>query len=348
MGCPAPTWANDLKHIFWIAPLLAGLLLAWAIARSPAGQWPQMPAFTQPEVDSDLHGLTEKFASRASASLAGQVVDTSGGPIADAVVVARSGEQAQWTRSDEQGRFVLHSLPPGKAQVSAWLLGKLPAGLEVQLPSQDLSVVLAESEYQAGSAMPSSKSRALTGRVESCTRDGSLGARHEVLLIPRAPVNELQSAVLATTMTSEAGEFQFDKLALGSYQVVVLPEWARGGSWPDLTAPAAQFLECSELEPSTLTIPLACGSVLASLADEEGEPVEGALIVIRPAGAPGKVWPTTSTGPDGRFEFRELPAGKYELDLRAGEGSILALPVEIFAGEVSQPDLPAIVVRKRS
>ena len=345
---PAAPPDIDLRHIFWIAPLLAGLLLAWAIALSPAGQRPQMPAFTQPEADPDLRDLTEKFSSRANATLSGQVVDTSGNPISDAVVVARSQEQAQWTRSDAHGRFELASLPAGKAQVSAWRLGKLPGGLEVEVPKADLSLVLAESEYGVGPTLPTSKNRTLGGRVEGCAVDGMLGLRHEVLLIPRAPAHEIQMAVLANAMTSETGQFQFPELALGSYTVVVLPEWARGGSWPDLTAPGAQRLEHTELEPTALTIPLACGSVLARLVDEQGEPVEGALIVIRPTSAPGRVWPPTSTGPDGRFEFRELPAGKYELDLRAGEGAILALPVEVAAGEVSQPDLPAIVVRKRS
>ncbi len=338
-----------MRHIFWIAPLLAGLLLAWAVALAPASQRPPMPTYSQPEVDPDLRGLSEKLESRASAVLSGRLIDTSNRPVAEAIVAARTDIVVAWTRSDAEGRFSLQGLLPGKAKVSAWRLGSPPIGRELDVPQADIEVVLPEFEFAAGEPSPTLDESPLAGRVLGCIADSSelSGAPFEVLLVPRDPVDTLQSALLSSSATDAQGRFEFPHLLHGTYRVVVLPAWARGGSWPDLTAASSRELEHGPNSPPHLTIELACGSILAQLLDEEGVPVEGALVTMAPTDQPARVWPPTTTGPDGRFEFNALPSGDYQLDVRAGEGSISALRVRVEAGGTSTLDLPPILVRKR-
>jgi hypothetical protein len=264
----------------------------------------------------------------------------------DALVLVRSKSSAQWTRTDADGRFELTETPQEPLEVTAWLLGFATASRSVDGPLAELELRLLRPAVEPGSPLPPLAGAPLTGLVQACLPDQALPARHEVLLVPRDGPQSVQWAVLEATTTNTEGRFNFERVAFGTYDLQVLPEWARGGSWPDLTGEGPFWIEHLPGGTDAPLVPLACGAILARLLDDAEDPVEGALVLLHLEGAPGLLWPPTTTGPDGRFEFLEIPVGNYELEVRAGESTLLGVRTSVEAGRVTQPDLPPIAPRQ--
>jgi hypothetical protein len=273
-------------------------------------------------------------------------VDGEGRGLSDALVLARSESSAHWTRTGADGSFDLSDTPQGPLEVTAWLLGFATASRTVDGPQAELELRLARPAVEPGSPLPELAGAPLSGLVQACMPDQALPARHEVLLVPRDGPQSVQGAVLEATTTDTEGRFTFERVAFGTYDLQVLPDWARGGSWPDLTGEGPFWIEHLTGGTDSPPVPLACGAILARLFDDAEDPVEGALVLLHLEGAPGVLWPPTTTGPDGRFEFLELPVGNYELEVRAGESSLLGVRARVEAGRVTQPDLPPIAPRQ--
>lgn len=142
--------------------------------------------------------------------VAGRVVDATGGVIADARIVANSTaapEEELAVSSDEQGRFVLElSSGPARLTVSA----EAYAGVRqtVHAPARDLTLTLVPASGLRGVVLAEAGGQRLADvRVQLKSRD-------------RIP--ELQRS----TSSNAHGDFSFDELSSGQYEVSALdPRW---------------------------------------------------------------------------------------------------------------------------
>jgi hypothetical protein len=151
------------------------------------------------------------------------------------------------------------------------------------------------------------------------------------VLTPQSRPETLGAPLPRRIATDAAGTFQVPDLAHGSYGVRVLPHWARGGSWPDLTQKPASssgahdgsvLVHNAASSANELRIQLENGSISAVIRNTENAPVEAALVIVSRADDPSFVWPPISTAADGSFTARDLPAASYLVSVRAGGAAI--------------------------
>ncbi len=332
-----------MKRLTVLLPILvlAGLLIGFAAERL-GGPGASLPSFT-PSQPPDFERLE---ATGGLAVLQGRVVAATGEPVPDASVYLRSGGAPFWTHTDAEGRFELRGLAeePTDAQVLAW--GFPPTDFPVT-PGPDAVELELPPHQLPPPELPDLERATLTGKVHGAGSPWSDPEGYEVLFSPTSPPNVLQGPVERRVLTDRDGTFTAPDLALGEYRVEVLPSWARGGSWPALAA--ARTTELRHEAEGLLEIELDAGAVEGRLLGPppSPRPVEGALVLIADAADPRRVWPPAATDAEGRFRIRALPAGRYALSARAGEG-VLEIEVVVSAGEVSRPELPALRTRAGS
>lgn len=334
-----------MRRFTLLLPALVALalLIGWWKAHWNDGAV-DLPSFAPPQAPH----FEELHAPHGPESLHGHVVDIDGRVVAGVALYLRSGGVPMWETSDEEGRFAFEGLATGDVEVVVIAWGHPPRtqmltpGLEereiVLLPHNPPPAMLNDVEYAV-----------LGGRV-----DNPLGAAwsdpdgYEVVLVPRAPIEEFGGAVERRVRCDPRGFFLLEDVALGRFRAMVLPSWARGGSWPDLVAPEYAELEHTREVTESLVFALACGAIEASVRDTAGKPIEGAFVLLVDAAQTLHVWPPQTTDALGRFRFIDLPPGDYLLQLRAGESQVPDVKVTVRAGQVeSGLELPPLEVRKR-
>jgi len=326
-----------VKRITLLLPAAVALCFALGILLEWGGSDSDLPSFT-PARPPEFGVLA---APGGTASLHGRVLDPEGEPVADASVYLRSGDVPHWTYTDESGVFRLDQLAeePTTAAVLAW--GFPPSEFEVRASDRAVTLTLpARSDDVPG--LPNVERADLRGRV---VHPLGLERAYEVVLLPADPPDLLQGPVAVRTLTDELGRFEFPDLALGRYRTLVLPAWAEGGSWPDLVAPEAPLLE-HRRDDEPLDLPLAAGALTGRLRDPSDLPIEGALVLLSPAGDPRRVWPPALSGADGSFHVDDLPAGDYVIEMRAGQGVLTGTPVHVEAGRSAELPLATLRIRE--
>ena len=239
-----------------------------------------------------------------------------------------------WTLTDENGDFVLEGLLPGVYDAALLHPGREPTSVQVRVP-EELEVAWTLTELLPPlEELPLIERADLLGRLEpprGFTADAWPVAGYEVLLLPdKTP--RLSGAVVRRARTGADGAFRFEDLVAAAYRVQVLPPWARGGTWPILHQ-AFHIHEPTPPPDSRLRLVLTCGEVFGRLSDDEGHPIEGALVKIRSqAPGSGSIWPPVATDVDGSYRLRDLPAGTYSLRVRAG-GAAVDVELSLEAGE---------------
>lgn len=254
----------------------------------------------------------------------GTVLGANGGTVYDALVYLRADDTPWWTRTDEAGHFELDRLPLGPWKIFVIARGHVGQAFEVECPedaSQPIVITLQlDRELPEPPTLPTPENSTLKGRIEPSIVGGNL-AGFEVYLRPLAPLDEFGAPFPRRALTDEFGRFQIENVRHGEFQVVVLPPWAVGGSWPDLAAEESQKLTHPQPK-STYVVPLSTGAVSGRLTDLAGEFAEGALVLLERIDDPGRIWPPVTTGEDGAFRFDDLPLGDYQLRARAGAGEV--------------------------
>ncbi len=145
--------------------------------------------------------------------------------------------------------------------------------------------------------------------------------------LPSAAVPPATRHSGGTARTSAAGNFRMQPLAAGVGHALRL---AKPGFAPALA-------EIPPLDPARPAPPLRFvlrrgRTGFGRVVDRGEKPVAGARVVLRPAmtaatgatGAPAPGW--AATGPDGRFEIHDLPAGLYELVVEGRGYAPLTVP----------------------
>lgn len=323
-----------------LTALVLGALLGVLFARRWREPEPPRPPFATPRT----LGLPPLEAPAADATLSGRVVDEDGAPVAEATIVLRSGGVPLWTSTDGEGRFRLEGLvaEASDALVLAW--GWPPSRHRV-LPGADSATLVLPQRSPPPPALPDVARATLLGRVvPALPAPGDESSVYELVLTPLAAPELLGGAVPRRVPTSADGSFRIDDLALGRYRVAVLPEWAHGGSWPDLAGSPAE-IDHGEAS-AELRVDLAAGAIEARVSDTSGRAVEGALVLLEDAREPAQLWPPQASGPDGGFRFADLPPGDYTLSVRAGEGEMRGAEVRVESGRIARPELPALQTRR--
>jgi hypothetical protein len=332
-----------MKRLTVVLPILvlAGLLMGFLAERwgGPGGELPSFTPAQPPRFDSLV-------APGGRAALGGRVLAPSGEPVPDASLYLRSDGAPFWTFTDEQGHFELLGLAeePTDAVVLAW--GFPPTSFAV-LPGPEPVELELPPHPAPPPKLPGVERADLAGTVRGAGAVWSDPAGYEVVFSPVLPPEVLQGPVERRARTDAAGTFALEGLALGDYDVHVLPSWARGGTWPTLAAEWTAKLEHRGPDGLELELELEAGAVEGRLWDPSRQPIEGALVLLADADDPRRVWPPAATDAEGRFRIRALPPGRYVLAARAGEG-VLEVEVRVKAGEVSRPDLPALRTREGS
>ena len=276
--------------------------------RAPAGAWLEAKhsAYSpgRARVDASAQAsrrlelrLGEK-SEEEGATLAGQVLDPKGAPIASASVYARRRGRGRWgagfsAKSDPEGRFAIDGLPEGRYDLVATYPG-YAAGRADSIPSGTQSVVI---QLTAGA------------RVRGTVRDrnGSAPVVAFTISIQRA-----QGALERESLTSEAfmdarGQYEISGLPAGSYAAVA----AGYGYAPSREV---QFSISEALDEKTVDFELEKGGELVGTVVDakNGMPLPGAEVELEGQLSSNSSIPILSsaiTDAAGQFELRGLASG---------------------------------------
>lgn len=276
-----------------------------------------------------------------SASLRGRIVDERGAPVAELPVYARSGEIARWAYTDPNGRFELARLLDEELELLVLALGRPTQSFRLR-PGPDEQELRLGPERPAATYLPDLPRSDLAGSLARALEGSTAG--FEVLLEPLDPPNVLQGAVPVRAEVDGQGAFAFAQLAHARYRVRVLPAWAQGGSWPDLAAAESSVLEHDGTRPA-LSIELGDGALSGRVEHEDGSPLAGALVLLHPSGDEGRAFPAAASDALGAYRVGDLPAGSYEVEIRAGEDVKRFGAVEVERREVAALPAVRLVVR---
>lgn len=323
--------------------LIGGLLSRGsAIPRSRLGDFEPTSAPSLPPL-VDPTGAAGPASQARSDRLVLRLVDPAGNPVGAAALVVRSGASTLWAFSGEDGTATLEGLSAGKSRLA--VLAFPHPGLEVDIePGSALREIVLAPAPQTPARIPDIARSRFAGRLAWEDADSPLG--YELMLLPVDPASTLGGALPRSVTCDAKGQFSLAGLAHGRYLLRVLPSWASGGSWPDLCAASARELNF-ERDTDDFVLELARGRIEGEVRDDLGRALEGALVLANEIGNESHAWPPSSTGPDGRFQFIDLPPGKYRVTCRAGEGGSSIEELAVEAGAATWAALPAFAARKR-
>jgi len=323
----------------WNALPWAGLalLLGLATFRGLRREGLKLPDFPRPP---RVEFAPEVYATGAE-SLRGTVVDDTNRPVAEALVMADLNGELVWDYTDLGGAFTLSRLPDAELRVTVVARKYTSAVRMVRPPRGDLRIDLGP-QVEPPPHLPEIGEGELEGSLNAAITGRGL-LDYEVQLVPVQPPEELGAPIPVRARVGADRTFRFPALLHGEYRIRVLPPWARGGSWPNLAAPEdAPFVHGPATERLEVTIH--AGEIAGRLIDLEGQFVEGALVRVAAVDAPGRPWPPLQTDETGAFSVRDLPPGRYRLQVDAGESSLDEV-IDVLARVTAEVDLDPLELR---
>ncbi len=323
--------------------LIGGLLSrSGAVPQARLSDFEPVSAPILPKLIDPL-GASDDSTPDRSDRLVLRIVDSAGQPIPGAALVVRGGVSVIWAITKADGTAALNGLSPGKSRLA--VIAFPHPGLELDI---EPAAGVRQIELQPPATLPQALHDIARSRCagELVWAGPESAAGYELLLLPAARASELGGTLPRSTVCDASGNFVFEGLAHGRYLLKVLPPWAAGGSWPDLAAANVRELEFQG-ESTALTIELARGRIEGEVRDDLGRALEGALVLMNEIANESRVWPPCSTGPDGRFQFQDVPPGKYRVSCRAGEGGSTIEELAVEAGASAWAALPTFAARKR-
>lgn len=300
----------------------------------------------------------------APASIAGAVTSQADNtPVARARVVLSADGMARTrvTLSDAEGRYQFTDVSPGDYDVLVMRSGYALVGGN---SSRGVPIRLAGGERRTGVSLVLQRAGTIPGRIEDEDGTPLAGAQVDALSL-RSSDRRPGLLSAAQTSTDDRGEFRLTGLPAGQYYVVARDAaFARAGDdggalrypptyFPGVIAAAeakavsvAAGGDSPRVEFRIRIIKPSHVSGLLKTADKRAL-ISGAVVLVPRDGA--AVQPVASEDvdirPDGRFRFRNVPPGQYQLRARAAIDPAQVLlfgsyAVSVDAGE----DLPDLLV----
>jgi protocatechuate 3,4-dioxygenase beta subunit len=310
----------QLTRRILVALVLVGAV-GWFVAQYLLGP----PGDLEPPQLLDLDARPGPSEVDPGRTLRGAVLDHTGKTVAGALVWTEGAlEATSWDLTDGDGRFLLSHLKEGEVDVR-FAGATIPHGrLAVAVPASAPVELNLPAPTASPDALPEVERSDLSGQVRLPDEQSPAGL--EVLLLPigRDPrtgmdtvgVADLDGRVPRRATCDADGLFRFEGAAQGSYLAAVLPAWAAGRSRPRLAErPIEHGAEAIDhiLNPSS-------GSLGGQVLNADGEPVDGAVVLLWPASDPTELWPTVESDAEGRYRFSPLPEGSYRVRASAGSG----------------------------
>lgn len=257
----------------------------------------------------ELHFVLERILEHGR--IAGTVRDPEGHPIAGALVAVLEGPTLRQAETGHDGAYVLAEMAPGAYRVRASKAGYRSAVREGRVEAGhtlELHFVL-EPEVHHGR---------LVGRVTDREGHGLAGVLVEILGI-------------RSTLTGPEGGFEFNEVAPGVYAVRFSKTGYQAVTRHEVVVRAGETTRLEVvLEPEGGH---GFGRIVGTVRNAAGTPLAEARVRI----AQGPVIREVFTGPLGRYELNELPAGTYRLVVsRPGYRSAESDAISLAAGQTRE------------
>ncbi len=247
--------------------------------------------------------------------LAGRILAETGEGLAGVLVELVQGTEPRWSYTDASGSFAIDGLFEGEVSASLIEPGRPPVVRTASVPGAAVEWTL-PNPWPAPRALPEIQRQALYGTVSS-----PLGAPvedYEIVFEPDRDSDPLSGVVPRIVPIAGDGGFAVVDLAVGRYQVSILPRWASGGSWPRVAT-----LEYDHGRGvRDLEVVIEAGEIRGHLVEEDGSPLSHALVTVAPLAQRDRVWPPVRTAEDGGFTLRDLPQGEYVVRASAGTAEL--------------------------
>ncbi|MDF1798528.1 MAG: hypothetical protein P1V81_05090 [Planctomycetota bacterium] len=308
------------------------------------------------DIDSAGQELEKQYTLAVPASLAGRVVDASGGPLAGVTVVTcrqrsksslatalegRGDELPGAVRTDADGVFLIETVPAGEP-IFAFAR---PAG---HLPVWSEPLVLGPAEARRGLELRLPEELFVSGRVEHASATGQVGEHLGGARLEARYSQSGRESVFATATSDEDGSYTLGPLMPGSMRIAVRLDGYLDGSQKLELLPGSGTTEASfQLDPAW--------SLSGRVVDEDGNGVERLRLVAsvldldlprsqrRERHADDPPDRAVHTDDYGRFTLRELPAADWFLAVRSEHHELIERTPRVVT---SQGDEPLLVVRR--
>jgi protocatechuate 3,4-dioxygenase beta subunit len=244
-------------------------------------------------------------------------------------------------QSDEEGKFTVGPMRPGRYQVLARLEGhilldapeiSLAAGNRVRVAPRlaRAALVMGRVLDQDGSplsAVPVSVVGLVGGQDEVIVLPGALPTAAEAAELP--PGSLARQGSIRTALSDAQGHFEVGGLAPGRARLEVSPADKLPLRREPLLLAPGDARDLGDVVVSTGVV--ISGRVL----DQDGQVLEGAQVEARAAGKPVRPAIRVTSNPQGQFLIR-LPVGEYAVAVQAKDHAPQTIPVVRAMG---QPDL---------
>ncbi|MDH3294147.1 MAG: SpaA isopeptide-forming pilin-related protein, partial [Acidimicrobiia bacterium] len=153
-----------------------------------------------------------------------------------------------------------------------------------------------------------------------------------------------QGTLVNTVTTDEFGNYAFPSVPPGDYTVVQVQPEAYGTTTPtsvDVVLPLGGLSDVNFGQDPATIVGVVWEDLNGDGTRNPGEPGVGD-VTVNLLDPDGNVVATTTTNPDGGYEFLDLPAGDYTVELVTPDGMVVTSP-ESGTGDTIGSDFPYIV-----
>ena len=305
--------------------------------------------------------------SRPTGAIRGRVVSTDGRvlPYAQVGMLHRSTPPVpRTTHADGGGAFEFLEVPAGTVLLFASKPGYFlvesssPTAIFSSLEKSGVAVDVADGERKTAVEIKLARWATLTGRVLDDRGEAVEGAAVQLMQVRyERGRRRLIPTEAASRLTNDLGAYRLYGLAPGQYivsaavgdvQTADLPGYVRS-YFPGTSVPAqAQFVTIGRSQDAAgidvVMSPVQTFRIAGRILNAAGEPSAGGSVTLTPgwrSSAVTSVPVGARLRPDGTFEFPNVPAGQYNMQVSRGrsntwtEGEFAAIPVVVVDRNVT-------------
>jgi protocatechuate 3,4-dioxygenase beta subunit len=339
LGGPSLRWSRETVADQHGAFTFAGLGLGRFSLRATHGTLVSATTTRVIEENTD-HLAPMRLSLGQGAFVEGRVRDDTGRTLPETtvdVLTMPSGDLPVSCQSDQEGRFIVGPVRPGRYQVFARLEGhvlldapeillsagsRILATLKLAREALVWGRLLDEEGVPLG-AVPVSVVGLVSGQDEMIVLPGALPTAAEAAELPAGSVARQGS--IRTALSNAQGRFEVKGLTPGRSRLEVSPTDKLPLRRDPLLLAPGDARDLGDLVVATGVV--ISGRVL----DQDGHVLEGAQVEARAGGKPARPPVRVTSDPQGQF-FIRVPVGEYALAAQAKDHAPQVIPVVRTAG----------------